>query len=187
MVGYSASKNTKTTTTKDKGGEWSYLFLTFVSFVVETFSRPQLIQPAGVQMNMVRRITNLGIAAILVGLLGLSGAHAQSADEADSLPAVRITHGPVVESVTETTAIIAWSTNVNSGTTLRYGTSPNYLDQRAGMPWGGFTHRVYLKNLQPGTKYFFQAESAKAQGTGTSAIADVMSFDTRPRGNNTAP
>src|SRR5689334_13647772 len=111
MVGYSASKNTKTTTTKDKGGEWSYLFLTFVSFVLETFSRPQLIQPAGVQMNMVRRITNLGIAAIFVGLLGLSGARAQSADEADSLPAVRITHGPVVESVTETTAIIAWSTN----------------------------------------------------------------------------
>jgi len=55
------------------------------------------------------------------------------------------------------------------------------------MPWGGFTHRVYLKNLQPGTKYFFQAESSKAQGTGTSAMADVMSFETRPSGNTTSP
>lgn len=55
------------------------------------------------------------------------------------------------------------------------------------MPWGGFTHRVYLKNLQPGTKYFFQAESAKAQGTGTSAIADVMAFETRPQPNAAVP
>lgn len=138
-------------------------------------------------MNMVRRITHLGIAAILACVLGLSGASAQSTDQADSLPAVRITHGPVVENVSDTTAIIAWSTNVNSGTTLRYGTSPNHLDQGAGMPWGGFTHRVYLKDLQPGTKYFFQAESGKAQGTGTSAIADVMSFETRLPGNTTGP
>jgi hypothetical protein len=85
-----------------------------------------------------------------------------------------------VENVTATTAIIAWSTNVNSGTTLRYGTDPNHLEQSAGMPWGGFTHRVYLKGLQPATKYFFQAESAKAQGTGTMATAQVMSFETKP-------
>ncbi|HEV8492062.1 MAG TPA: hypothetical protein VGR76_07315, partial [Candidatus Angelobacter sp.] len=35
---------------------------------------------------------------------------------------VQITHGPVVENVTDTTAEIAWSTNVNSGTALHYGT-----------------------------------------------------------------
>lgn len=132
-------------------------------------------------------IAKLGMAIILLGAFGLSCARAQSSDEADSLPAVRITHGPVVENVTNTTATIAWSTNVNSGTTLHYGTEPNHLDQGAGMPWGGFTHRVYLKNLQPGTKYFFQAESSKAQGTGTSAMADVMSFETRPGGNTTSP
>lgn len=136
---------------------------------------------------MGRRITKFGLAVILLGVFGLSGARGQSSDDADSLPAVRITHGPVVENVTDTTATIAWSTNVNSGTTLRYGTAPNHLDQGAGMPWGGFTHRVYLKNLQPGTKYFFQAESGKAQGTGTSAIADVMSFETRSSGNTPTP
>ena len=37
---------------------------------------------------------------------------------------VQITHGPVVENVTDTTAEIAWSTNVNSGTSLHYGTDP---------------------------------------------------------------
>ncbi|HKT51270.1 MAG TPA: fibronectin type III domain-containing protein [Candidatus Angelobacter sp.] len=154
---------------------------------MQTFAPPQLIQPAGVQVNMGRRITKFGLAVILLGVFGLSGARGQSSDDADSLPAVRITHGPVVENVTDTTATIAWSTNVNSGTTLRYGTAPNHLDQGAGMPWGGFTHRVYLKNLQPGTKYFFQAESGKAQGTGTSAIADVMSFETRSSGNTPTP
>src|SRR5262245_32842271 len=54
---------------------------------------------------------------------------------------VQITYGPVVESVTDTTAIIAWSTNVNAGTLLRYGSDPKHLDHTAGMPWGGLTHR----------------------------------------------
>jgi purple acid phosphatase-like protein len=104
--------------------------------------------------------------------------------EGDQTPPVKITNGPVVENVTDTTAIIAWSTNVNAGTSLRYGTDPDHLDKTAGMPWGGFTHRVYLSNLQPGTRYFFQAESGKAQGTGTTATAAVMSFETKPAGES---
>jgi hypothetical protein len=67
--------------------------------------------------------------------------------------AVQITHGPVVENVTDTTAEIAWSTNVNSGTALHYGIDPGHLDQTAGMPWGGFTHRVLIKDLKPNTTY----------------------------------
>src|ERR1700744_6288083 len=63
--------------------------------------------------------------------------------------AVQITNGPVVENVTDTTAEIAWSTNVNAGPSLHYGTDPSHLDQTAGMPWGGLTHRVSLKNLKP--------------------------------------
>ncbi len=122
-----------------------------------------------------------GALALLLALLGAAAAQTTSAESNnEALPPVAITHGPVVENVTATTAIIAWSTNVNSGTTLRYGTDPNHLEQSAGMPWGGFTHRVYLKGLQPATKYFFQAESAKAQGTGTTATAQVMSFETTP-------
>jgi hypothetical protein len=92
---------------------------------------------------------------------------------------VKITQGPVVENVTDSTAIIAWSTNVNSGTTLRYGEGPDNLDKTAQMPWGGFTHRVFLKDLKPGTKYYFQAESGQGQGTGTKATAELKSFQTR--------
>jgi hypothetical protein len=95
---------------------------------------------------------------------------------------VQITHGPVVENVTDTTAEIAWSTNVNSGTALHYGTDPTHMDQTAGMPWGGFTHRVLIKNLKPNTTYYFKAESGQAQGTGTLAEAAQASFQTKPAG-----
>ena len=96
--------------------------------------------------------------------------------------AVQITQGPVVEQVTDTTAEIAWSTNVNSGTALHYGTDPSHLDQSAGMPWGGLTHRVLIKNLKPNTTYYFKAESGQGQGTGTQAETAQASFQTKPAG-----
>jgi hypothetical protein len=109
----------------------------------------------------------------------LQSRHAADDPEPDP-KAVQITNGPVVESVTATTAVIAWSTNVSAGTVLRYGTDPIHLDQTASMPWGGLTHRVNLKDLTPGTTYYFQAESPKAQGTGTSVQAPPASFKTKP-------
>lgn len=120
------------------------------------------------------------IATLLFVLLAIgSPCLPQSPDDPISTDAVRITSGPVVEQVTDTTATIAWSTNVNAGTTLRYGIEPDQLDLTANMPWGGYTHRVYLKGLKPGTTYFFQAESAEGQGTGTKATAAVDRFQTR--------
>ena len=92
---------------------------------------------------------------------------------------VEIIHGPVVESVTDTTAVIAWSTNVNAGTLLHYGTDVNHLDQTASMPWGGLTHRVNLKDLKPDTKYYFKAESAQGQGSGSTAVAPQSFFRTK--------
>jgi hypothetical protein len=96
--------------------------------------------------------------------------------------AVQITNGPVVEHVTDTTAEIAWSTNVNSGTALHYGTDATHLDLSVGMPWGGFTHRVFIKNLKPNTTYYFKAESGQGQGTGTQAETAQASFQTKPAG-----
>jgi len=96
--------------------------------------------------------------------------------------AVRIVNGPVVEHVTDTTAEIAWSTNVNSSTALHYGTDPAHMDQIAGMPWGGLTHRVTIKGLQPNTTYYFKAESGQGQGSGTLAETGQASFQTRAAG-----
>ncbi|HKW75169.1 MAG TPA: fibronectin type III domain-containing protein [Terriglobales bacterium] len=127
--------------------------------------------------STTRRVSLLFIAASFL----FWTANANSAAQ-DSYPPVQITHGPVVESTTETMAVIAWSTNVNAGTLLRYGADPDHLDQSAGMPWGGITHRVDLRNLNPGTTYYFQAESAEGQGTGTSARSQVASFATKAAG-----
>jgi phosphodiesterase/alkaline phosphatase D-like protein len=126
----------------------------------------------------VKFILVLALAPILACL-------AQSSPDSDRHDPVRITRGPVVEQVTDTTAIIAWSTNVNAGTTLRYGTEPDQLDLTANMPWGGFTHRVYLKGLKPGTAYFFQAESGDGQGTGSKATTAVDRFQTRSQAAKT--
>jgi len=91
--------------------------------------------------------------------------HAQKAQK------VKITHGPVIESTKPRTATIAWSTNVNASTILKYGTNPGDLNQTAEARWGGLTHRVYLRNLKPGTTYYYRIESTQAQGTGSQAVS----------------
>ena len=125
--------------------------------------------------------------AILVGLsaLGLAQSDNRTPDVTNPdqpAAAVKIVHGPVVELITDSTAQIAWSTNVNAGTVLHYGTDSKKLDQTASMPWGGLTHRVMLKDLHPGTTYYFVAESAQGQDTGTRAEAPESSFTTVARG-----
>lgn len=120
------------------------------------------------------------LAAAMVMMAGSWATPAQTATVYwPATNVLQITHGPVIEHVTETTAVIAWSTNVNAGTQLHYGTNPDRLDQNAGMPWGGLTHRVELKDLRPGTNYFFQAESPHGQGTGETAASPVLSFQTK--------
>jgi hypothetical protein len=125
------------------------------------------------------------IVALAVALAGQTPGRPE--DPAPPSTAVEITNGPVVESVTDTTAVVAWSTNVNAGTVLHYGTDPFHLDKTAGMPWGGLTHRVDLKDLKPDTKYYFQAESPKAQGTGISVTAPPSSFRTKKAPSCTGP
>ncbi|HLJ29358.1 MAG TPA: fibronectin type III domain-containing protein [Candidatus Angelobacter sp.] len=116
---------------------------------------------------------------INLGALGL----AQTGTAQDQVTeAVKIIHGPVVELITDSTAQIAWSTNVNAGTLVRYGTDPQNLNQKASMPWGGLTHRVVLNHLSAGTTYYFKAESPQGQDTGTHAEADQSSFKTVAQG-----
>ena len=98
-----------------------------------------------------------------------------------------ITHGPVVEGTTDTTAVIAWTTNVNSGTLVKYGFDPAHLDSSAEMPWGGITHRVHIKGLKPATTYYFQALSPQAQDSGTTVESPVGSFTTQAALNTTQP
>lgn len=137
---------------------------------------PRPLDASKLNMERTKRALPILVQAILLSI----GIWAQGEDQ--STPDVKITHGPVVELITDSTAQIAWSTNVNAGTLLHFGVDPQHLDHTASMPWGGLTHRVVLRNLQPGTKYYFEAESAQAQDTGTYAKAPASSFTTTTAG-----
>ena len=100
--------------------------------------------------------------------------------------AVQITDGPKVEFVGDTTAVVAWTTNVPASAVVRYGTDQNSLTETAQQEWGGQrnagsrnrTHRVEIKNLKPATAYYFQVESGQARGTGTATKAEIKNFTT---------
>ena len=94
----------------------------------------------------------------------------------------KIVSGPTVEVVGKDTATISWSTNARASSILHFGTDPANLDQTAMAPWGQQSHRVVVKNLKPNTKYYFQVESAQAQGTGLSAKSNVAPLHTVAEG-----
>jgi phosphodiesterase/alkaline phosphatase D-like protein len=80
----------------------------------------------------------------------------------------QITHGPVIEKLTDTSVVIAWTTNRPSSSTVRYGTGITNLDKSAQAPWGQKDHRVTVTGLQPNAPYWFMVETGQAQGTGQS-------------------
>jgi purple acid phosphatase-like protein len=101
------------------------------------------------------------------------------AKHAQKAPKVKIIHGPVVEGTSTKGATIAWSTNVPASSILKYGTDAQNLTQTAEVRWGGLTHRVNLRNLQPGTTYYYVVESTQAKGTGSQTASGVQQFRTK--------
>jgi len=95
---------------------------------------------------------------------------------------VRITNGPVIEEADGGHARIAWSTNIQGSSRVQYGTDLGTMNKLAEAPWGvgGLTHRVELKNLQPGTTYYFQVETGQAAGS--EVESDIFSFRTPNNG-----
>lgn len=128
-------------------------------------------------------ITKINVAGLIVLLsLFTLASWAQSKGEQAS----RITNGPNVQYVGSDRAQIAWSTNVNSGQIVRYGTDPNHLDQMKESKRGGerekngdYLHKLELTGLKPGTKYYFDVESTKAAATGPNLMGKVESFQTQ--------
>ena len=98
---------------------------------------------------------------------------------------VRITNGPVIEEADSNHARIAWTTNIQGSTRVTYGTDLGDMSKLAEAPWGagGLAHRVELKNLQPGTTYFFKVETGQAAGS--EVESDIFSFRTPNNGEAT--
>lgn len=112
--------------------------------------------------------------------------------------AVQITNGPKVEATTDSTATIAWTTNVQASSVVRYGDDRNNLEQTGKLamaPWGGVTenggvtHRVVVKGLKPDTTYYFEVGSNEAKGTGGHIMSSVIEFHTQgsSSGGGTVP
>ena len=120
------------------------------------------------------------VAFMLALLLLTATARSQSEGSAPA-EKIRITSGPMVEHAGAEDAIVAWSTNVSSGTQVRYGTDRARLDQVAETPWGALTHRVTLKKLSPGTTYYYEAVSDQALGTGGRVESPVGQFTTKEK------
>lgn len=98
--------------------------------------------------------------------------------------AERITNGPDVKKVTDTVAEISWDTDAPGSSIVKYGTSPNALNETAEEPWGGnkdakgYNHTVWVKNLKPNTTYYFVVDTGQGAGTGTQTQSQPKEFHT---------
>jgi phosphodiesterase/alkaline phosphatase D-like protein len=121
------------------------------------------------------------IAFLLAVLLLTATARSAQSESSTAPEKIRITSGPTVEHAGAEDAIVAWSTNVSSGTQVRFGTDRAHLDQVAETPWGALTHRVTLKKLAPATTYYYEVVSDQALGTGGKVQSDIRQFTTRDK------
>src|SRR5262245_51016233 len=71
---------------------------------------------------------------------------------------VDIVQGPNVQP-SKNSAVLEWKTNKEAATRVQYGTSQNQLTQHAFEPGGSREHKIALKNLKPGTTYFYTIEN----------------------------
>jgi hypothetical protein len=122
---------------------------------------------------------------MFVGLLAVEVGNAADTQKAQPL---KITDGPRVEGVGDNWAVIAWTTNAGGSSVVHYGTDRNNLSHTAQAPYADVekakqqTHRVRITSLKPNTTYYFVADSAQGEGTGTEAKSATAQFTTKGAG-----
>lgn len=83
----------------------------------------------------------------------------QTMPSQSSAAADLITNGPVAETVSDSSALIGWSTKSPAESTqIRYGTDRAHLTHTAEVQNNadGKNHHARLENLNPNTTYYFQ-------------------------------
>ena len=104
--------------------------------------------------------------------------------------AAQFTAGPELESATDTSAIIRWTTINPGGTALhygvvRYGTDARNLTQVAQSPNRrnpsdpGMIFRVRIMRLDSNTTYYYRVESIGATGVNDEVSSSVKTFTTQ--------
>jgi hypothetical protein len=104
-----------------------------------------------------------------VGQFRTSGGGATSQGVSMQMPASgqqsgALSGGPTLESVTQNSAKVAWS-STGGNHVVHYGTNPSALNQTAQSPYGqaGGTQRATLSGLQPNTTYYYVVTNPQGQ------------------------
>lgn len=72
-----------------------------------------------------------------------------------ALHAQFVNRGPYLQTPTDNSIIVMWRTDLNTGTTIRYGSSPDSLDQSIVVDENVRDHSVMITGLEPYTTYFY--------------------------------
>ena len=67
---------------------------------------------------------------------------------------------PYLQTMTPTSAIVVWTTNVAAGSVVHYGTSPQDLTSTASAPGSATQHEVKITGLEPSTRYYYDIGSS---------------------------
>ncbi|HEU5123288.1 MAG TPA: fibronectin type III domain-containing protein [Verrucomicrobiae bacterium] len=81
-----------------------------------------------------------------------------------------------VESITATTATIAWDTDEPANSQVDYGMNALNLDSHLSSSTFATSHEMNLNELNPNSTYYFQVTSADRGGN--SVISEILSFTT---------
>ena len=141
---------------------------------------------------MNRLLLILGITTLTGSLLLSNPTSAQFIPNSRRAAQVRIVKGPALESSSENTTIITWTSNNPGGSpehfaVVHYGTDPKNLSQTAKShirlnqdhPYTVF--RVRIDDLAPKTTYYYKVDSmdAKANAKSDGVISPVKKFTTQ--------
>src|ERR1700730_14302429 len=123
---------------------------------------------------MNRLLSTLAVA-VTSALLFSPPTAAQAPPPAKQAKRVHMTQGPALESATDNSAIIRWTSNNPGGTdehfgVVHYGTNPNHLSEmakshiRLNQNHSDTIFRVRVDGLRPQTTYYYTVDSMQATG-----------------------
>jgi hypothetical protein len=130
------------------------------------------------------------VLVIIAGLIPSGFADGAVMAAVPTRKAAHLTAGPELESATDTSAIIRWTTVNPGGTALHYGvvhygTDAKNLTQVAQSPNRrnpsnpGMIFRVRIVRLDSNTTYYYRVESVGATGVSDEASSSVKTFKTQ--------
>jgi hypothetical protein len=139
---------------------------------------------------MNRPIPTLAITVLTGGLLLSNPISAQFVPSAKKAAHVSILKGPELESATENSTIIRWTSDNPGGSpehfgVVHFGTDPKNLSQIAKShirlnPTHSYTDfRVRIEGLQPKTTYYYTVDSMGPDGKSDGVTSSVNTFMTQ--------